>query len=94
VTQAPSTVTQAQETDPSTEYCHVTVTQASDTHLSTENFDPSTVTASYAFSTVTEAAILSTCVREVPSLKHAGTLNTIRFLYLSPVPPGKLRESN
>jgi hypothetical protein len=87
-------VTQARETDPSTEYCDETVTHAPNTHSISEHFDPSTVTATYALSTVTEAVILSTCVREVPSLNPAGTLNTARFLYLSSVLPGKLRESN
>lgn len=70
------------------------MTQAPNAHSSTEHFDSSTVTATYALSTVNEAVILSICVREVPSLNHAGTLNTARFLYLSSVLPGKLRESN
>jgi hypothetical protein len=94
MTQAPSTVTPAQKTDPSTEYCDVTVTQAPNTDSITEHFDSSSVTASYALSTVTETVILSTCVRDVPSSNHAGTLNIARFLYLSSVVPGKLREGN
>ena len=92
VTQALRTVTQAQKTDPSTDYCDVTVTQAPNTHSNTEHFDSSTVTAIYALSTVTEAVILSTFVRVVPSSNHAETLNTARFLYLSSVLPGKFRE--
>ena len=90
MTQALSTVAQAKKTYPSTENCEITVTQAPNTRSSTEHFDSSTVTATFALSSVTEAVILSTCVREVPSLNHAGTLSTSRLLYLSSVLPGKL----
>jgi len=93
-TQEPDTVTQARKTDTTTEYCNVTVTETPNAHSSTEHFESSTVTATYALSTVTEAVILSTCGREVPSLNHAGTLNTARFLYLSSVLPGKSCDSN
>ena len=94
VSQAPITVTQTQKTYPSSEYCDVTVTQAPNAHSGTEHLDTSTVTATYALSTVTEAVSLSTFVREAPSLNRAGTLNTARFLYLSSVLADKLRESN